>query len=53
MLAVGSASGRLINSERSKHLARSGDELVLAWSQGVEGSESGALQVQTAVASLP
>ena len=34
-------------------VALSGDELVFAWSEGVEGSESGALQVQTAVASLP
>ena len=34
-------------------VAVSGDELVFAWSEGVEGSESGALQVQTAVASLP
>ena len=34
-------------------VARSGDELVFAWSEGVEGSETGALTVQTAVASLP
>ena len=34
-------------------VALSGDELVFAWSEGVEGNESGALQVQTAVASLP
>ena len=34
-------------------VALSGDELVFAWSEGVEGSEIGALQVQTAVASLP
>ena len=34
-------------------VALSGDELIFAWSQGVDGSESGALQVQTAVARLP
>ena len=34
-------------------VARRGDELVFAWSEGVEGSESGALQVQTAIAPLP
>ena len=34
-------------------VARRGDELVFSWSEGVEDSESGALTVQTAVASLP
>ena len=34
-------------------VARRGDELVFVWSEGVEDSESGALTVQTAVASLP
>ncbi len=47
---TGVSAGRASGFPR---VALSGDELVFAWSEGVEGSAIGALQVQTAVASLP
>ena len=47
---TGVSAGRASGFPR---VARQGDELVFAWSESVEDSETGALQVQTAVASLP